>query len=133
MHRRGPTRHAAWLGLFAMLLVFAGPLLSQGMAHHAMPGMQASMDMAAMPGMHDMPGMAHADAHPASTGADDALWAQCGYCTLLFSCPALVAAPFDLPPAGLFITPLATPRIVDGHAASAVFPGARSRAPPLFS
>jgi hypothetical protein len=116
-----------------MLLVFAGPLLSQGMAHHGMPATQASMDMAAMPGMHDMPGMEHAEAHHAQAGGDEALWAECGYCTLLFSCPALAAAPFDLPPAGLFITPLATPPIVAGHATSAVFPGARSRAPPLFS
>ncbi len=116
-----------------MLLVFAGPLLSQGMAQHGMPALQGSAQMAAMPGMHDMPGMAHADAHHPQAGGDGPPWAECGYCTLLFSCPALAAAPFDLPPAGALITPLATPPSVDGHAASAVFPGARPRAPPLFS
>jgi len=117
------------LSLFAMLMIFIGPLISQAvpMNEHAgmvMP-MSASMDMSAHEGHH---------AEGAQTSdigaADHAIWAKCGYCTLLFSCPAL--------PQGLAIIAPTPPRPADfyaaalqaGHAQRSVFPTARSRAPP---
>ncbi len=95
-----------------MLMIFIGPLVSQSMPmdHHA--GMSTSMSMS-MPGDMDMPADSHAHhgaehAMPADTGmSDHALWAKCGYCTLLFSCPALPAR-------------------------KSIFPNARSRAPPTL-
>jgi len=130
------VNRGAWLSLFAMLLIFVGPLISQSMPmeHHTgmtMP-MSQSMDM-------DMSGHAagHGTEHHAPAvvddGADHALWAKCGYCTLLFSCPALIQS--------VAIIALAAARPADlynavtqtGHARSNIFPNARSRAPPLFA
>nr|WP_268801034.1 DUF2946 domain-containing protein [Pseudomonas sp. BSw22131] len=120
-----------------MLMIFIGPLISQAMPieHHA--GMSASvpatMDMTSdmeMSGGHA--GMQHApDADNASV--DHVMWAKCGYCTLLFSCPALpqalaIIAPTLPKPNGLF-----NPAPHHGHAYRSVFPNARSRAPPLSS
>jgi hypothetical protein len=121
-----------WLSLFAMLMIFIGPLISQAMPmqHHAGMSMPATMDMSS----HDMPGMQHdvaVDAGPVDVAAmDHVLWAKCGYCTLLFSCPALpqaltVVTPSPPKPHDFFN---ATPQ--QGHARRSIFPNARSRAPP---
>jgi hypothetical protein len=135
-----PTRKSrgAWLSLFAMLMIFIGPLISQAMPmdQHAGMLMSAPASMATSMDM-DMPSE-HAACHeqPASVdqaGADHVLWAKCGYCTLLFSCPAITQA--------LAVVALAPPRPADffnaatqpGHARGSVFPNARSRAPPLLS
>ncbi|PWB32956.1 DUF2946 domain-containing protein [Pseudomonas sp. SDI] len=123
------TLRGSWLSLFAMLMIFIGPLVSQSMPmdHRAsMPGMSMPMDMDS----------AH-DCHTASASdtrhGDPSLhviWEKCGYCSLFFHCPALpqplsllttTAAPA---PRGL----ISQPR--QGHARQAIFPGARSRAPP---
>ena len=108
----------SWISLFAMLMIFIGPLISQAMPmdHHA--GM--SMD--------------HGESH--HTKAPDehhALWSKCGYCDLLYSCPALPGgtSTFTLgspPPANAL-----TPATRLGHARQSIFPGARSRAPPIVS
>ncbi|WP_455914456.1 DUF2946 domain-containing protein [Pseudomonas syringae] len=141
-------RHSqgAWLSLFAMLMIFIGPLISQSMPmeHHsgmAMPAptsmsmqgemdMSASMDMAMEMGAGEHSGHAKAEL---DAGVDHVIWAKCGYCTLLFSCPALtktvaVLAPVPPRPADFYneATQL-------GHAQRNVFPNARSRAPPLSS
>ncbi|MEQ4285099.1 DUF2946 domain-containing protein [Pseudomonas syringae] len=127
------NNRGAWLSLFAMLMIFIGPLVSQSMPmdHHA--GMSMSM-----PDGMDMPADGHAQhgsehAMPADAGmSDHALWAKCGYCTLLFSCPALphvlqlVAAPPPGPADFFALLPL------PGHARNAIFPNARSRAPPAL-
>lgn len=68
----------SWISLFAMLMIFIGPLISQAMPmdHHA--GM--SMDMPAC----------HGEPKPTKTPDEHhVLWEKCGYCSLLFSCPAL--------------------------------------------
>ena len=74
----------SWLSLFAMLMIFIGPLISQAMPmdHHA-----------SMPMPMDMRVSAHSEhAEPQQPSADHhAMWEKCGYCTLLFSCPALPA------------------------------------------
>jgi len=120
-----------WLSLFAMWMIFIGPLISQSMPmeHHA--GMNMSMDMSMpMPASHAH-GSEHA--HHQGHGNDGQLhvmWEKCGYCSLLFNCPALpqtlspLSAGSVLPPSHL------TNATRQGHARQAVFPGARSRAPP---
>ncbi|MDF0733783.1 DUF2946 domain-containing protein [Pseudomonas entomophila] len=118
-----------WLSLFAMWMIFIGPLVSQSMPmnHHA--GMNMDMDMAMpMAAGHDHAAMGHGD--HGGDGHAHALWEKCGYCTLLFNCPALpqtlspLSASSAPPPTLAAITPR------QGHARQAVFPGARSRAPP---
>lgn len=117
-----------WLSLFAMWMIFIGPLISQSMpmGHHAgmnMPPME--MLMAA--------GHEHAsDAHHGhgNDGQLHVMWEKCGYCSLLFNCPAL---PQTLSPLSAASVTPATPGPTathQGHARQAVFPGARSRAPP---
>lgn len=117
-----------WLSLFAMWMIFIGPLISQAMPmdHHA--GMSMPMDMA-MPAAH-----AHGSDGHHGHGNDGQLhvtWEKCGYCSLLFNCPAL---PQALSPLGVASAVPATHTLTTtrlGHARQAVFPGARSRAPPL--
>ncbi len=116
-----------------MLLIFVGPLISQSMPMEHHTGM--SMPMSAPMSMeHSTKHGAHHQAPAAAdSGADHALWAKCGYCTLLFSCPALIQS--------VAIIALAAARPVDlfnavtqpGHARNSIFPNARSRAPPLFA
>ncbi|MGE7992387.1 DUF2946 domain-containing protein [Pseudomonas sp. NPDC089554] len=120
-----------WLSLFAMWMIFIGPLVSQSMPMnpHASMSMEHAMPM---PSGHEHGAMAHGG--HAGHGGDahaHALWEACGYCTLLFNCPALpqtlspLSASSALPPLPNTLPPR------QGHARQAVFPGARSRAPPL--
>jgi hypothetical protein len=132
----------AWLSLFAMLMIFIGPLISQSMPteHHNGMAMPAPMSMSmSMHGEMDMSAtmdIGEPDAHAKAernAGVDHVLWAKCGYCTLLFSCPALtktvaVLAPVPPRPADFYNE---APQ--HGHAQRNVFPNARSRAPPLSS
>jgi hypothetical protein len=118
-----------------MLMIFIGPLISQAMPmeHHAGMSMPATMDMSSsmeMPGAHA--GMQH-EAAPDPAAVDQVLWAKCGYCTLLFSCPALPQALTILAPTPPKPTDFFTPAPQQGHAQRSVFPNARSRAPPLSS
>jgi hypothetical protein len=127
----------SWISLFAMLMIFIGPLISQSMPmdQRTSTTMSMSMDMSM-----DMSAMEHAD-HGAPAAAEHcppasghhALWEKCGYCSLLFNCPALTGGgsftAFDTPPANTFTTP--SPRL--GHARQTFFPGARTRAPPVVA
>jgi len=112
------------------------------MEHHSGMSMSASMpadmDMSAAMDMAST-AAGNADDHshhaqpPESASPDHVIWAKCGYCTLLFSCPAItqtvaVIAPAPPRPADFFN---ASPQ--QGHAQRSVFPNARSRAPPLSS
>ncbi len=120
-----------------MLMIFIGPLISQAMPmDHRMPmsmGMDMDMDMdmsMAMPGHVGME--QSADEHHPPSAEHPALWEKCGYCTLLFSCPALPQslsfAALDGPrPAAVIV-----PQTRLGHARETTFPGARTRAPPVF-
>ncbi|MEN5030121.1 DUF2946 domain-containing protein [Pseudomonas sp. Ps21-P2] len=130
----------AWLSLFAMLMIFIGPLISQSMPmeHHSGMAMPAPTSMS-MHGEMDMSIDMGAGEHSShvkaeqSAGVDHVIWAKCGYCTLLFSCPALtktvaVLAPVPPKPADFYNE---SPQ--HGHAQRNVFPNARSRAPPLSS
>ena len=122
-HRR--LMRGSWISLFAMLMIFIGPLISQAMPmdHHA--SMSMTMDM---PNCHGEPAQ-----HSKAPDEHHVLWEKCGYCSLLFSCPALPGSvsfvPLGAPPPANALTP--TPRL--GHARQSIFPGARSRAPPRLS
>jgi hypothetical protein len=131
-----------WIGLFAMLMIFIGPLISQSMPmdQRASAVTKVSMSMSMDVNM-DMSAMAHAQpgAHPAAEHCPPqqvehhALWEKCGYCSLLFNCPALTGGQsfvaFDTPTA----TTYATHSTRQGHARATFFPGARTRAPPLVA
>ncbi|HGM9022753.1 TPA: DUF2946 domain-containing protein [Pseudomonas aeruginosa] len=135
----------AWLALFAMLMIFVGPLISQsmpmdhpmpmgvGMVHEGMPhenmahggcsDAQRSVVHAGMPGMGGEDG---------NRLASDVLWEKCGYCSLLFHSPPLT----EDASLGLFSVPFAAAPAVaflnEAFVASPVFPGARTRAPPFL-
>ncbi|VVO88549.1 DUF2946 domain-containing protein [Pseudomonas fluorescens] len=124
----------SWISLFAMLMIFIGPLISQSMPmDQRASAMNMSMDMSM-----DMSAMEHTD-HGAQPAAEHcppetshhALWEKCGYCSLLFNCPALTGGvsltTFNTPPANRFSPP--SPRL--GYARQPFFPGARTRAPPI--
>jgi hypothetical protein len=102
-----------------MLLLCVGPLLSQWLLPAQAPA-----------GCSE-----HAASQAPSTSSEhghEALWAKCGYCTLLFSSPAL-AGPALLPGAPALFAPLyLAPGGAQRVPASPVFPGSRSRAPPSF-
>jgi len=158
--RRTRQGIGTWLALFAMLMIYVGPLVSQSlpMDHpmpmdHVMP-MQHGASTAHHDGMphgqakaHDMAGldeMACVDGHRAEGHhaapvapsdkplAADAFMEKCGYCSLLIHSPPLT------PPPVLLDHPLPTSgtpvvRFFSSTIpASPVFPGARSRAPPAL-
>ena len=112
-----------------MLMIFAGPLISQGisLAH----GKSQSMSMAGME-CHDMTGMSqmshhgYADKHHALIVSE-----KCGYCSLLFQHPALTES--NLSGFRLLVPPLQhlSAHFITQQTAPPVFPGARSRAPPI--
>ena len=107
-----------------MLMIFIGPLVSQSMPmdHRAsMPSMDMAMDC-------------HSGSHASSPADNPAalhvIWEKCGYCSLFFHCPALpqTLSLLDTEAVSPHTTLRAHPR--QGHARQAIFPGARSRAPP---
>ena len=110
--------------MLAMLLLCVGPLLSQWLVP-AQPAWLAELSCSEHPASHS-PGAGDSHGH-------DPLWAKCGYCSLLFSSPALASpAPLLFGPASF-----ATAFIPVGGSqhvpALAIYPGSRSRAPPLLS
>jgi len=117
-----------WLSLFAMWMIFIGPLVSQSMPmeHHA--GMNMPMDMS-MSVEHQHGSDAH-HGH-GDDGQLHVMWEKCGYCSLLFNCPALPQTLSPLSAGHVVPTTLTSTPTHQGHARQAVFPGARSRAPPL--
>jgi len=129
-HTTRPQRRrvgGGWLSLFAMWMIFIGPLVSQSMPmeHHA--GMSMPMDMS-MSMEHQ-----HGDAHHGHGGDGQlhVMWEKCGYCSLLFNCPALPQTFSPLSAGHVVPTTLIATPTHQGHARQAIFPGARSRAPPL--
>ncbi|MBD1554324.1 DUF2946 domain-containing protein, partial [Pseudomonas typographi] len=75
-----------WLGLFAVLMLFIGPLASQSMPMDPVQRM-ANMSMATHG--HGCDGDAGKDQPPNGLHP---LWERCGYCSLFFHCPALPQA-----------------------------------------
>ena len=126
----------SWISLFAMLMIFIGPLISQSMPMDQRASMSMSMTMS-MDMPMDMSAMEHgaqpAAEHCPPKADHHALWEKCGYCSLLFNCPALTGGlsfvAFDSPQTTTFTTPAT--RL--GHARQTFFPGARTRAPPIVA
>jgi len=120
----------SWLSLFAMLMIFIGPLVSQSMPmdHSTMQkGMDMSMSMPMESGAD-----CHSDGHHDGSPSLHVIWEKCGYCSLFFHCPAL---PQALSLLNIEAAPATTQLAVQprqGHARQTVFPGARTRAPPAF-
>lgn len=116
-----------------MLMIFIGPLISQAMPmDHRMPmpmGMDMSMEMPGQAGEAMAPS---ADEHHAPSAEHHALWEKCGYCTLLFSCPALPQTLSFAALDGPRLTAVVVTQTRLGHARQTTFPGARTRAPPAF-
>lgn len=112
-----------------MLMIFAGPLISQGISLGH--GKSHPMSMAGME-CHDMPGMSQMKHHaPLEKHHDLIVWEKCGYCSLLFQHPALTES--NLPNVHLH-APSAQYRSTQFNPQPAkppIFPGARSRAPPI--
>lgn len=110
--------------LLAMLLLCVGPLLSQLLVP-SQPAWLAELSCSEHPASHSP---ATSDSH-----GHDPLWAKCGYCTLLFSSPALTSS--LLMPIGplAFAAQLLRLRAPQHVPALAIFPGSRSRAPPVRS
>jgi hypothetical protein len=142
-HRRQPfsLMRGSWISLFAMLMIFIGPLISQSMPmeQRASSLMQVSMSLSMDMSMgtsalkHAEHGVQPDAEHCPPKASHHALWEKCGYCSLLFNCPALTGgvsfATFDTPPTSTFTAP--SPRL--GHARQTFFPGARTRAPPIIA
>jgi len=157
--RRTRQGVGTWLALFAMLMIYVGPLVSQSMPmDHAMPMSMpmdhvmpmehgASMDHGKTMSAHDMAGMdelacsdghraqghqAAATSHEKQPLTADAFMEKCGYCSLLIHSPPLTPPPVLLDHGLPAVgTPVAQ-FSTSSIPASPVFPGARSRAPPAL-
>lgn len=84
LRQPGKIRTAAWLALFAILLIVVAPLISVSLQQDpmsAMPGMHHDMSMMADHGEHDAPTTMPVDHGEA-----------CGYCVLLAHIPGLLLA-----------------------------------------
>lgn len=122
-----PSTHplsALRLALLAMFLLVCGPLLSQALVpagQGAVPGWMSELSCAAKDnGSH-------------AAGTHDALWAKCGYCTLLFTSPALTCSLSPtLARAPLAVVPVLQ-RQVAAPPTAPLFPAAHPRAPPVLS
>jgi hypothetical protein len=111
---------ASWLALLAMLLLSVGPLGSQ-LGQPAEPAWLTELACAE-----------HTDSHKPPLD-HDALWAKCGYCTLLLSSPATGCTCPTLALAASAPADRRSAPVRRGVARSAIFPGSRSRAPPVYS
>ncbi|MDG9923363.1 MULTISPECIES: DUF2946 family protein [unclassified Pseudomonas] len=113
------TRHLqsiARLALLAMFLLLAAPLFSQSLAAAAAPAWLS--EMACGEGGHDQ--LPH-DAPP---------WAQCGYCTLLLTSPALTGLLHGLQGATVFAAVAPLPALSSVLQQSVTPHDAPPRAPP---
>jgi len=88
--RQGRMRLAAWLGLFAMLMAFAGPLFSQLRALNSLPLTLIDLQALHCAEGQSLPG------HLLDDEQGPPHWVQgleqCGYCNLLAHSPSLLPA-----------------------------------------
>ena len=125
------TLRGSWISLFAVLMIFIGPLISQSMPMEHERGMPMDLNLPMGMGM-DM-SMDHSAHHGQPSAADPQLhplWEKCGYCSLFFHCPALPNALSLMGDAVAALRDKAIASPLHGHAGQAVFPGALTRAPP---
>lgn len=114
IHRCGSA-----LGLLAMLLISLGALASQ-LVQPAEPAWMSELACGE-----------HAEQQHDHSGHAE-VWAKCGYCTLLLHSPATVAGCVRLNTAPQPLLRLQVPTVL-GEGSPAIFPGARCRAPPVYS
>lgn len=123
MIRQGRKRIAAWLGLFAMFMAFAGPLYSQLRALDSLPLV-----------LIDLEALHCAELPQTRADQDPPLWVQgleqCGYCNLLTGHP-------PLPPSLQLALPAPTSLVHQYLPPAQSLPQAppharQPRAPPLF-
>lgn len=132
-------RTLAWLGLFAMLMVFIAPSISSQISknHSNNKAMEMSMPMneehaEPMPMMSHMPAESPPAGHDMSDMASGACFDLCGYCSLLHHNPPLMA----LIPAAPSLSVQCAPRIIPAIylvMTLVTFPFYQTRAPPLFT
>lgn len=152
MNGQKAFRLTAWIALLGMLAIFAGPVLTQGLArmkadtgrlwpqqtaewqtHHAQQAHHAQHSHHS--GSHKA-GSLHGDARQDGQGApapdEEHIHAHCGYCTLLSQTPPCL----ERQPALWFQTLLSSrspnPGTQAGFSGPARFPNAWVRAPPSF-
>lgn len=130
----GLTR-ASWVSLFAMLMIFIGPLISQSMPmdQRAPSTLQGSVATDAATLAHAEHGAHSANKDAAQQADHHALWEKCGYCSLLYNCPALTGSPSFFTEKAPLAHRITAAAIRLGHARQPVFPGARTRAPPIVA
>jgi hypothetical protein len=139
MTRRSRNHLTAWLGLIAMWLVVAAPLVSQLLAAHlAHESNQAQAPFAALCSTHQ-PGSqgnvslaAQRDAAPVHLSHDDAFGA-CGYCHLLEHHVAVPTVAVVAAPGALVLAGVAPPTLSTRFTPLGAFPSGRPRGPPAFS
>ena len=121
-HKRSLTAHyrASWLALLAMLLLSVGPLWSQ-LSQPAEPAWLTELACGERTGDHN------------SVLEHEALWAKCGYCTLLLNSPATSCTRPFLALAAVASADRPITPVRSSVLRSAIFPGSRSRAPPVYS
>nr|BFE91798.1 DUF2946 domain-containing protein [Pseudomonas brassicacearum subsp. brassicacearum] len=122
----------SWISLFAMLMIFIGPLISQSMPMGQGMSMPVSMDMNMEMSMDMSAHEAPAAEHCPPQSEHHALWeknaAIAACCSIAPHCLAVTPSRSSTHPRPT-PTPAFSPRL--GHARPASFPGARTRAPPL--
>ncbi|MDG5501383.1 DUF2946 domain-containing protein [Marinobacter sp. BGYM27] len=125
---RRQRQRSAWLALLSMVLLFAGPLISNVQAAFAKPAYAMCLASPAQPDLHDTHSGHHVSAD--ASGQPQLLHASCGYCTLLFHTSSM--APQALVIAtptiwGAIHPPIPTTR---GYSTPAAYALAQGRAPP---
>lgn len=155
-------RFPAWLGIFAILMLFVAPLVSktlvaQGVVLPIMAGMDmpATTDTASstdkmsgmtdMSGMADTPGMTKADrtSHNATStspgalshtmmSAGDMMDAACGYCLLLMHLPLWAMLALIVLWSRATVVQPSPPRVIASPIPAPVFKDSQPRAPPLL-
>ncbi|QUY48410.1 DUF2946 domain-containing protein [Serratia plymuthica] len=132
-------RTLAWLGLFAMLMVFIAPPISSHLSKNNINNKEMTMEMPTgeehaehMAMMSHMPEESPPAGHDMADMASGACFDLCGYCSLLHHNPPLMA----LIPAAPPLSVQCAPRIISTIylvITPATFPYYRTRAPPLFT
>lgn len=128
---RRQRQHSARLALLSMVLIFAGPLISNVQAALATPAYAMCLASPTQPDQHS----SHSG-HPLTTdehGQTQMLHASCGYCSLLFHTSSLALQTLVI--ATPTIWPVIRPPVTTapGHATPAAYELAQGRAPPRLA
>lgn len=107
-----------WLSLFALLLIFAGPLIGQGMS----PSRATTLSSDLACGQHQT---------SPTTDHDKQDREPCGYCSLWFQSPVLATPQVQVSSARLAGVVFESAHAAAQLSWAPIFPGARSRAPPV--